>query len=758
MNKTRIPISEHHPRRVFPQPAMIVGAFLALHLLLVFWRPNPLWGVDLLFYVPARGLFILLAVLLFIPGFRRQTRAWLRALPFTLWGQGARVRVTRALVLLVALAAFFALPSARHFLGDGYHVLEKLDADTWHDMFRAPLTVTLIRALHNVGQAFWETAENTYRVYSCASGALYVLISFPVAAALGKTPGEKTTVLAFLLTAGYMQLFFGYVENYALYMPGLLLYLLLGLRTLENRMPLSVPALLLGMLLVLHRAFVVFGPSLLVLAYCAYRHRQGGTPPRKNALSTVAALCCVPVSAALFLGLSGIDFAAYLSRTGSGEFLPVFAEPGFYAQYRIFSLTHFLDFLNQQLLSAPAACLACVLLRKKDFRHHSFLAVATIFPLFFTFLAKPNIGAFRDWDIFSLPALPLTLWVAAALLVRIRDREHGFHTAFLFCGGAALHTLLWVSLNASAGAAEARYVHLMGRLTGHASATGWLTLGKFYERQDNTVAALDAYKRALHANPTNSQRWLSVGIVYMEMGQPANAIGYLERAVELRPDLGIAYVNLGVAYNDLGQPANAIQHLERAVELRPDLAITYVSLGAVYRNMGQHAAAIEALEKAVALRPDHAIAYVNLGAVYNDLGQPAAAIEALERAVALQPDLGAIYLNLGVAYNDLGQPAAAIECFERAVALQPDFAIAYVNLGAVYNDLGQPAAAIAGKSRCAPTGPRLSQPGRRLNDLGQPAAAIECFERAVCAPTGPRHRLCEPRCRLLRPGPAGQRH
>ncbi len=197
-----------------------------------------------------------------------------------------------------------------------------------------------------MGQAFWETAENTYRIYSYTSGALYILLTFPVAATLGRTPGEKTIVLAFLLTAGYMQLFFGYVENYALYMPGFLLYCLLGLRTLENRMPLSVPALLLGMLLVLHRAFAVFGPSLLVLAYRAYRHRQGGTPPWKNALATVAALCCVLVSAALFLGLSGIGFAAYLSRTGSGEFLPVFAEPGFHAQYRIFSLTHFLDFLN----------------------------------------------------------------------------------------------------------------------------------------------------------------------------------------------------------------------------------------------------------------------------------------------------------------------------------------------------------------------------------------------------------------------------
>ena len=92
--------------------------FLGLHVLLLFWRPNPMWGADLLFYMPApvQGLFILLSVLLFVPRFRRQIRARARALPFALWGGGRRVWLTRALVLLVALAAFAALHSELHLL------------------------------------------------------------------------------------------------------------------------------------------------------------------------------------------------------------------------------------------------------------------------------------------------------------------------------------------------------------------------------------------------------------------------------------------------------------------------------------------------------------------------------------------------------------------------------------------------------------------------------------------------------------------
>ncbi len=239
-----------------------------------------MWGVDFLYYMymPVQALFALAAILLFVPGFRHQVRAWVRHLPFPLWSRNRRVWFTRTLMLILALAAFVTLPSARHFLGDGYILIGKLETNTWPNVARAPFSYTVIRALDNVGRGVWQTAENTYRIYSWASGALYILLVFPVAAALGRNKQEKSVVLAFLLTAGFMQLFFGYVEHYALYMPFILLYILTGLRTQEQRMPVYVPALVLGLLLALHQAFAVFGPSLLVLAYQALRHRQVGFP------------------------------------------------------------------------------------------------------------------------------------------------------------------------------------------------------------------------------------------------------------------------------------------------------------------------------------------------------------------------------------------------------------------------------------------------------------------------------------------------
>ena len=676
---------------MFSPPAVIAAVFLALHVLPLFWRPNPLWGVDFLFYLPSpvQGVFILLSVLLFIPGFHRQIRSRVGALPLTLWGRGHRVWVSRGLVVLAALAAIVALSSARHFLGDGYHVLEKLNADTWHDAYRAPFTYTLIGTLHRLGSALWTTAENTYRVYSYVSGILYVLISFLVAAALDKNAMEKSIVLAFLMSTGYIQQFFGYVENYAVYLPGLLLYIFLGLRTLEHRMPLLVPALALGMLVAFHRALTIFGPSILFLAYHDFRRRQGSISTGRNIVVTTAASCCVPLSTALFLTLSGVGFDTYVGRTGSGEFLPLFQEPGFYAQYRMFSFPHLVDFVNLQLLSAPGACLALFLMRKSILGRHAFLVLCSIVPLVFTFIAKANIGAFRDWDILSVPALPLTLLAAAAVLERIPNRQQLFHTACLVCGAAGLHTVLWIGLNANAGPAEARFTSQLGRLTGHANTAGWITMGKFHRGQRNLPAALEAYKHALEADPTSTNRWLMVGAIYREMGKSASAIDFYEKAAELQPDHATPYMNLGAAFSDIGQFDKAIEFTKEAIAIQPDNAKAHRNLGSIYVKAGQVAKAIEHLERAVALRPDQADTHGILGETYREAGHNAKAIEHFEKSIALRPRDTGILVNLSVAYIDEGYHAKAIESLKRAVEIQPDHFAAYLNLGVVHSRIGE---------------------------------------------------------------------
>ena len=622
------------------RPALVAAVFLALHVLPLVWRSSPLWGTDLLFYYPPlfQGLSLLAAVLLFVPAFRRQVRTWILALPFGLWDSGRGTWLTRTLILLAALAAFVALRTANPLLGDGYLYLKELDAGILERTQRAPLAFALIRTLHSTGGALWETAENTYRIYSYASGMLYVLLSFPVAGAVGTTPREKSIVLAFLLTGGYLQLFFGYAETYALCLPGILLYLLLGMRVLDNRMSTYVPALLLSLLVNLHLVFALFGPSLLVLVYRRYRNKRGCTPRWKNCLAAGAVLCFVPPSAALFLWLTGTDLVTYLSRMGGSHLLPVFSEPRFHEPYRLFSLPHLLDFCNLQALAAPGAWMALAMLDRRSFGQRPFLLAAAVFPLIFTLLANPEIGAFRDWDFLALPTVPLTLWTASALLARMRDPNSAFHTAFLICGSAALHSLMWIGLNASPTAAETRYAHLMDRLTGHAASYGWETLGSYYHRQERPVPALNAYQRALDANPDNPRHWLAIGFVHYIMGQHEESIPYAQRAIQINPNLPTAHLYLGMAYRAVGRMEEARSSLEQALNANPDNPRHWVNVGAIHAMQGQYEDAIPYFRRAIQIDPDIVSGHVNLGAAYQTLNRMEEARSSLARVLELDPD------------------------------------------------------------------------------------------------------------------------
>ena len=693
MSKEQVKTRDREHRRLLAQLAAVTAIYLAFHVLSVFWRQNSMWGADFLAYMSLalQSLFVLFGVVLFFPGFARQIRSVLRNLPFALWTGGKRMWVTRTLMLLLALISFIAFSSARHFLGDGYLLLRELVSDTGPEPFRAPLSFALIRGLHQAGQTLWQTAENTFRIYSYAAGVLYLLIAFPVSATVGKSTLEKSIVLAFLITPGYMQLFFGYVENYAIYMPVLLLYVLLGLRTVENRLSLYVPALLLGLLLTLHRAFAVFCPSIIVLAYRAYRQRSDVVPIWKNLVTTLGALCCVPLTAALLLGMCGVGVEEYLSRTREREFLPLFEEAGIHAQYRMFSLAHIWDYINLQLLSAPVVCVAPVLFRKKDLSQQLFLSVCTAVPLVFTLLANPGIGAFRDWDIFSLSALPLTLWTAVALLTRIREREPQFLGTFLLCGAAALHTYSWVALNANAGTAEARFVHLADGLRGEGGVNAWVAVGNIQRQEGRYAEALYAYKRARDLDPANPNRWLLVGVVYRDMRRSASAIECFKKVAELRPDQPVPYMNLGATYSDLGQFDKAIEYTRKAIAIDPNMAAAHMNLGAIYGKTGQYETGIQHLSRALELQPDNPETYKNLGLTYKAQGKHTRALENFKKALELQSGRGDLqaHLNIGDTYHKMAQHEKAIPYYQKAIQLNPNHANAHLLLGLSYHALNR---------------------------------------------------------------------
>ena len=140
----------------------------------------------------------------------------------------------------------------------------------------------------------------------------------------------------------------------------------------------------------------------------------------------------------------------------------------------MFSWLHLRDFLNEQLLVAPIVGPALLIVavgdrllpqfltdeaenysrvsltlqRLQSVQYETrFISVAAVFYLLFIWVWNPDYGGQRDWDLFSLAAIPLALllsWRLPMILVHRRTLAWATIPLILF---QSLHTMAWVYQN-----------------------------------------------------------------------------------------------------------------------------------------------------------------------------------------------------------------------------------------------------------------------------------------------------------------------
>lgn len=574
-------------------PALIAAAFVALHLLAVHLPLSAVWGVHFLAYYPLWVQVAVAAVavcLLALPP--RGRRVLVRAAELLAAAcsrqLARRVRgLSPGMLALVGTAVFFLLRSASHLLGDGYLYLHELPGETIR-VDHSPLSFWLVKALFEVGSVVSLDSEDAYRLYSYLAGLAYLLAVAPIVRTAVAGRRGRAIAAAILLTPGYLQLFCGYVEIYAMAYAGVALYILVGLRVLKGTLPWWVAAGLVGLLLPLHFILVCLLPSLFFLVAAAPAGPRGAAGPEENhqaaspcpprssrMLRGIAALAIAAVLLLLILLAIGVDLRIYTSQASGGNLLPLWSPPADNQAYHLFAPRHLLDFLNQQLLAAPAAVLVLLLMRGRGWSPRPdrlFLALAAALPLGATFAVNPEIGAFRDWDLMAFPAIPLTVWAALVLAREVEDRRLPSSAAWLICAASGLHTLLWIGLNASADASAARFEELLGagQLSAHARSYGWDTEARYYRDRGEPMLELDAGERAVEANPANARHWYNAGQARYRLGGRRGAIDYWEQAAQVRPDFVDAFDRLASTHFELGEGEQANHYLRKILTLKPD--------------------------------------------------------------------------------------------------------------------------------------------------------------------------------------------
>lgn len=397
-------------------------------------------------------------------------------------------RITIFVSALLFLACFL-FPLAHTRWGDAFMLANGIaypdPALRLTHSWQAPLDVfahsQLWLALH--ATFGWEDAVPVYRLLSPLAGGLYLLVVLALSRDERLAPGWLTYGL--LASLGLIQLFFGYVENYSFAAAGVLAYLWVGIGGLRGTRPLWQAAGILAVTNATHPSTVILAPSLLYLAWRQVRNKSVA-----NVVVQVA-LPILLVGGATFLWMewSGHGVYALLNtdRPGGGDarwFAPLWTTTTRWEHYTMFSGRHLRDWLNEQLLVAPVVLPGLVVVlvglwaKNRQGNGNSgqgweqpdmgdatipnhpitrspcppitltpFLAIAAAGYLLFTFVWNPDYGGQRDWDLFSLAALPATLLFVSLLPKALPYRRMLWGGVLPLILLQAWHTAAWIYQN-----------------------------------------------------------------------------------------------------------------------------------------------------------------------------------------------------------------------------------------------------------------------------------------------------------------------
>ncbi len=552
------------------KPIIIGFLFLLAWFAVSFFNGRFTWGFDHLQYYPLwfRLGWILVGVSVFLFLSLGAPR-----LPKT-EGRFA-VRKPWGLVLLLAVMGglFFLLRQAIPLLGDGFLRVREISGGRIISLTE-PLTTMLHGLLFRIlSGKVTADATRAYVMISILSGLAVVWLYRRISTRwFGNSPW---LAMALLLGLGFNQIFFGYVESYAPFILAVLAFAWLGARSLEDEAGPLPLVLLFGLIVALHAKGIFLLPALVyVLAakWAEVRRKLWWVVPLSAALPLAVVLAGKWLS-------PDIHWETSLGEIPQKPLLPLW--DGMWG-YGIFSPGHWMDILNEYLLTIPAiiflfSALPIERARIKPDRATIFLSLLAISGLAFIVITDPKLGAARDWDLFAWAGIPAALWA----LHRLRH-DPGRGRLLALGGFLSLWLAIpWLFLNSSPDLSVKRYLNLLEQ-DKKSSAYGYENLAIYYRTSGLYDKAEQVYKKAVENEPRHPRMLYNYGSALAWNGRHAEAVEFFVRALEIDSAGSDYWSNLGATFLKINQPEKAAGALEKAVQYNTANGNAWFNLGIAY--------------------------------------------------------------------------------------------------------------------------------------------------------------------------------
>jgi hypothetical protein len=448
---------------------LIVALQLAAPLAQESWA----WGVWPTTYLPPVWRWALgaAAVIVILTGDR--VAGWLaaarRAWPLA-WITGLSWPSFRLVMACLAVIPFYLFRIVHTRWGDAYILVHAIP----HPVVRltynwqAPLDVFIHAKTWALGNRLfgWPDATPAYTLWSPIAGVAFLWILLGYARWVGRDRTERVLICGLIGTLGTMQLFFGYIENYVLVTVALLAYGWLALQALRGETPALWPAAALALAHGINPSTIFIAPSMLYVAWHAPiawpgdAPRPAGTQPGWRTLWAIVvpnAVIGIGVLALMTMGGKGAGALLGDQAPGGADrtwFVPLWTTATRWEHYTMFSLGHLIDVVNEQLMTAPVAWSGMVLtailgwqLLPTPDRGFRFLLIYAGLYLGFILTWNADFGGQRDWDLYSLAAIPAMLLFSYTLPRVLADRRRLAQAGWALVAAQGYHTIAWVYQN-----------------------------------------------------------------------------------------------------------------------------------------------------------------------------------------------------------------------------------------------------------------------------------------------------------------------
>lgn len=523
------------------------------------------------------------------------------------------ISVIRVVVALIAAGLVFWVFRIRHvLLGDGIPITTLLpDVHEIHP--REPGAMLLQHGFYRLLMPVFEhpgapramVVQESVAVGSVLAGILFVVVaralaremirSFPAREPENEEWLSWALTLA-LLSQGYVQMFFGYVENYAFPVVVAALYLMLALRFLRGTGSILVPLGAAALGVTLSYTGVVLGPSVLVLVAAGLLDKVRRRAVTRDLLIatglTIVLVAWLAWGPTHYSVVSNLTAMLASGRAGSDY---------------LFSLPHIRDFINEHFLLGPfglflfiPVAIGLVSKRARPRASVVFMLVAGLSAILACW-SVPDLplGYARDWDLFSPLGLVLTCAALALTLTLLPGPGARWRTAAIIAVVSLFHTVPWIALNTS----EVRSVERFKTLplgTGRAENT----IAFWYAQRGELGEAKRWLKKSLAIEPENSRALDLYGRIAFEEHDSRLALQAYLIAVTLRPDKADYRQQLAYAVSDVGGPAVALGALDSLMVGHEGNGALWLERAMILRACGRDIEAAEAKDRAIRLRPD----------------------------------------------------------------------------------------------------------------------------------------------------------